>query len=244
MTHCVFEARAKNRSLDFVAIDNAEEYEQFLQDQELLNGPQGIPDFLRSHSLSHLRDGYQLVSQLCTIKNSNIVTRYLFDLVPRLVAEKLRVLVRSVFSNPSQVVTCSLREQFFFPVHRSEINQIRVTRDLQAVSRENHDFGYPSIGVALWPEWFAQSNVNCPIRVVSVGFIREDDATEADFPPAIKDILNCGKTPVLITAGTSKYVGSEFYRIAAKAGERLDFARIPVMQSPTQLPNDCYQCVS
>src|SRR4051812_15849565 len=38
ITHCVYEARARNSSLDFVAIDNPPEYETFLRDQELLNG--------------------------------------------------------------------------------------------------------------------------------------------------------------------------------------------------------------
>ena len=244
ITHCVYEARAKNSSLDFVAIDSRQEYEKFLSDQELLNGPQGSPEFLRRHSLPRALEEYQLVSQLCTSKNSIIVTRDLFDLVPRLVAEKLRLPVRWMFGNPSQVATWSLREQLFSHILRSEINKIRFTLELQAVPLENRDFGYPMIGVGLWPEWFAESNVNCPIRVIPVGFIQEDNATEEGFPPAIKEILNCGKPTVLITAGTGTYIGSEFYQVTVKACELLNFSGIAVMQHSTQLPNDCHDCVS
>ena len=243
ITHCVYEARAKNRSLDFVALDSPQEYEKFLEDQELLNTPRGIPEFLRRHSLSRALGEYQLVSQQCESKNSIIVTRDLFDLVPRLVAEKLRLPLRWIFGFPSQVETWSLREQLFSQLLRSEINKIRSTLGLQASSLGSCDFGYPTIGVALWPEWFAESKADSPIRVVPVGFLREDDATEEDFPPAITRILNGGKPAVLITAGTGTYIGPEFYQAAVKACELLNFAGIAVAQHATQLPKDCHPCV-
>ncbi len=244
MTHCVYEARAKSRSLNFAALDSPQEYDRFLGDQELLNTPRGIPEFLRRHSLSRALGEYQLVAQQCESTKSIIVTRDLIDLVPRLVAEKLRLPLRWVFGFPSQVATWSLREQLFSRLLRSEINEIRLTLGLQAASIENCDFGYPTMGVALWPEWFAESNASSAIRVVPVGFLREDDATEDDFPPEIKGLLNSGKPAVLITAGTGTYIGSEFYEVAAKACELVNFAAIAVMQHSTQRPNDCHHCVS
>ncbi len=244
ITHCAYATRAKNRSLDFVALDNPQEYEKFLGDQELLNTPRGIPEFLRRHSLSRALDEYPLVSRLCDSKPSIIVTRDLFDLVPRLVAEKLRLPLRWLFGNPSQVATWSLREQLFSKLLGFEINKIRFALGLPAASLENCAFGYPTVGVALWPEWFAELNDNSPIRVVPVGFLREDDATEEVFPPAIQQILNGGKPPVLITAGTGNYIGAEFYEAAAKACELLNFAGIAVMQHSTQQPKDSRHCVS
>jgi len=244
MTHCVYEARAKSRSLNFAALDSPQEYDRFLGDQELLNTPRGIPEFLRRHSLSRALGEYQLVAQQCESTKSIIVTRDLIDLVPRLVAEKLRLPLRWVFGFPSQVATWSLREQLFSRLLRSEINEIRLPLGLQAASIENCDFGYPTMGVALWPEWFAESNASSAIRVVPVGFLREDDATEDDFPPEIKGLLNSGKPAVLITAGTGTYIGSEFYEVAAKACELVNFAAIAVMQHSTQRPNDCHHCVS
>jgi len=86
MTHCVYEARAKSRSLNFAALDSPQEYDRFLGDQELLNTPRGIPEFLRRHSLSRALGEYQLVAQQCESTKSIIVTRDLIDLVPRLVA--------------------------------------------------------------------------------------------------------------------------------------------------------------
>lgn len=244
VTHCVYQARAKSNGFDFVAIDRLEEYQEFLRDQELLNGPQGIPEFLRRHCLARALDEYRLVAQLCADRNSIIVTRDLFDLVPRLVGEKLRIPVRWIFGNPSQVSTWSLREQLFSHLLGSEINQIRFSLDLQSDSVGQRGFGYPTLGVAVWPEWFAASDVNCPIPLVPVGFIQEEDATTAAFPAAIQELLDCGKPTVLISAGTGNYLSSEFYRAAAKACELLDFAAIAVMQHAAQLPNDCPQCVS
>lgn len=243
ITHCVYKARALNRSVDFIALDSDKEYETFLGDQELLNSPRGIPEFLRRHSLACALREYQLVSQQCKSQDSIIVTRDLFDLVPRLVAEKLRLPLRWMFSNPSQIATWSLREQLFMHILRSDINKIRLTLDLPAVSLQNSDFGYPTEGVALWPDWFAESNAESSIRVVPVGFIREDDATEAEFPPAIKGVLTCGKPVILITAGTGTYIGSEFYEVATKACELLNFAGIAVMQHSAQQPNDFHNCV-
>jgi UDP:flavonoid glycosyltransferase YjiC (YdhE family) len=244
MTHCVYEARAKNISLDFVALDSPQEYEKFLGDQELLNSPRGIPEFLRRHSLSTASSEYQLVSQTCKDKSSIIVTRDLFDLVPRLVAEQHRLPLRWIFGNPSQVATRSLREWLFSQFLRSEIDKIRLTLGLRPASSENCDFSYPTIGVALWPEWFAESNADSAIRIVPVGFLRDEDTAEEDFPPAIKRILNGGERPVLITAGTGSYIGSEFYEVTAKACELLNFAGIAVMQHSTQQPMDCNHCVS
>lgn len=244
MTHCVYEARAKNRSLDFVALDSPQEYEKFVGDQELLNSPRGIPEFLRRHSLPRALGEYQLVSQQCESQNPIIVTRDLFDLVPRLTAEKLRLPLRWVFGFPSQVTTWSLREKLFSELLRSEIDKIRLTLGLQAVSLEKSDFGYSTTGVALWPEWFAESNADSAIRVVPVGFLREDEAMEQDIPPAIQALLDSGKPAVLITAGTGAYIGSEFYEVAAKACELLNFAGIAVMQHSSQLPKHCHSCVS
>ena len=244
VTHCAYETRVKSKFLDFVALDSPEEYQNFLRDQELLNAPQGIPEFLRRHCLLRALAEYRLVSQLCARKDSMIVTRDLFDLVPRLVAEKLQLPVRWIFGNPSQVATWSLREQLFSRLLQPEINQIRFKLDLPSLSPADLGVSYPTLGVGLWPEWFAEFNESCPIPVVPVGFIREDDAAEADLPPAIKDILNCGKPTVLISAGTGNYISSEFYRVATKACELLDFAAIAVMQHANQLPNDCSPCVS
>ena len=130
MTHCVYEARAKSRSLNFVALDSPQEYDKFLGDQELLNTPRGIPEFLRRHSLSRALREYQVVSQQCESTNSIIVTRDLFDLVPRLAAEKLRLPLRWVFGFPSQVATWSLREQLFSRLLRSEIVKTLISQSV------------------------------------------------------------------------------------------------------------------
>lgn len=244
MTHCRYEARAKSSSLDFVALDSPQEYEKFLGDQELLNSPRGIPDFLRHHSLSRALADYRLVSQQCKGDNSIIVTRDLFALVPRLAAEKLRLPLRWMFGNPSQVATWSLREQLFSRLLRSEINGVRVALGLPSTPLASCEFGYSSLGVALWPKWFAEPNPNYPVPVTPVGFIREEDAPGVDIPPTIERVLNCGKPTVLISAGTGMYLGSKFYDVTAKACELVDCAGIVVTQHSAQLPEDCRSCVS
>lgn len=244
MTHCGYEARAKGSDLDFVALDSPQEYASFLADQELLNSPQGIAHFLMRHSLSRAPGEYQLVSQQCKGNNSIIVTRDLFDLVPRLAGEKLRLPLRWMFGNPSQVATWELREQLFSQFLGSEIDRVRITLGLPSAPVASGEFGASSLGVALWPEWFAASNANYPIPVAPVGFIREDDAPGVDVPPIIERVLNCGKPTVLITAGTGMYLGSNFYDVTAKACELVDCAGIAVTQHSAQLPEDCRSCVS
>jgi rhamnosyltransferase subunit B len=244
MTHCVYETRAKSRSLDFVALDGPQEYDKFLRDQELLNSPRGIPVFLRRHSLSSALGEYQLVSQQCKATDSIIVTRDLFDLVPRLVAEKLALPLRWIFGNPSQVATWSLREQLFSQLLGDDLNRIRLSLGLQSTPLGNGEFGYSTLGIALWPDWFAEADANSPIRIVPVGFFREDDPTGTDIPPAIEQVLNCGKPTVLITAGTGTYLGSDFYEVTAKACELVDLAAIAVTQHSAQLPKQSHPCVS
>ena len=244
LTHCGYEARAKSSSLDFVALDSPQEYERFLGDQELLNSPRGIPQFLRRYSLSRALGDYQVVSQQCKANNSIIVTRDLFDLAPRLAAEKLQLPVRWMFGNPSQVDTWSLREQLFSQLLGPEINRIRFALGLPSTLLANCEFGYSSLGVALWPEWFAEPNANYRIPVVPVGFIRQDDAPGLEIPPIIERVLDCGKPTVLITAGTGMYLGSEFYDVATKACELVDCAGIAVTQHSAQLPEDRRSCVS
>ena len=243
MTHCLYEENAKRASLEFVPVDSPQEYAKFIADQQLLNAPGGIPDFLRRHSFSKVADHYKLIAEASASAPTIVVTRDLFDITPRLAAEKLRLPLRWIFGNPVQVTTWKLRQQLFADLLRGDVNRARATLGL-AVTIDGEAWGrYPSSTIGLWPEWFARSELDLPFEVVAVGFIEDDNGDQGEIPPGIQDAIRSCDTAVLITAGTGTYLGTDFYAASAEACRRLNVLGILVAQHREQLPGDYPGCV-
>ena len=243
MTHCKYEENAKRASLEFVPVDSPQEYAAFIADQHLLNGPGGIPDFMRRYSFSKVVDHYKLIAQACKSANTVIVTRDLFDTAARLAAEKLRLPLCWIFVSPLQAMTWKLRQQLFSDVLRPDVNRARAALGLPEAVDGDAWGNYPSSTIGLWPEWFAHSELDLPFDVVPVGFVEDDDADKGEIPPSIQNALRSCDTPILITAGTGMYIGVGFYAASAEACRCLNVVGILVAQHREQLPGDYPGCV-
>jgi len=244
LSHCCYEEKAKRASLGFVSVDSPEEYRGFIADQHLLNGPQGIPEFIRRHSLSKIVRHYRLIAQACQSKNTILVTRDLFDTTMRLAAEKSHLPLRWIFGNPSQATTWKLRQQLFTDVLRPDINRARAALGLQSGVEKGARLEYPSGAIALWPEWFARVDFDLPFHVTPVGFFRDDDGNEGEIPANIQNAVDISETSILVTAGTGMYLDAGFYAASAEACRMLNVLGILVAQHKEQLPNDYPGCLS
>jgi len=244
MSHFCYEEKAKQASLGFVAVDSAQEYRGFIKDQYLLNGPLGIPEFLRRHSLSRIDRHTELITQVCQSRNTVLVTRDLFDTAMRLAAEKNHLPLRWIFTTPSQATTWKLRQQLFTEVLRPEINRARVSLGLDKLGDEDAWFAYPSGAIGLWPEWFAKVESDLPFNLTPVGFFRDGGGDEGEIPGVIQNAVNQADVAILITAGTGMYLDSEFYAASAEACRLLNVLGILVAQHKEQLPSEYPGCVS
>jgi UDP:flavonoid glycosyltransferase YjiC (YdhE family) len=243
LTHCHYERTAQREFLEFVPLDNPEAHAEFVADQHLLNGPAGIPEFLRRHSLSKAIDHYRLIAQASTPGNSIVITRDLFDTAARLAAEKLGVKLRWIFGSPLQAATWKLRRQLFADLLGPDVNRSRVALGLPAVPVGEAWVGYPALSVALWPDWFARADIELPFELAQVGFVKYSHAGEGEIPPSIQRAIRSCDASVLITAGTGMYLGSDFYAASAEACRRLNVLGILVAQHAEQLPGEYPGCI-
>ena len=244
VSHFNYEEIAKRASLEFIAVDSPQEYKGFIADQHLLNGPQGVAEFIRRHSLSKVVEHYELIAQACQSQNTVLVTRDLFDTAMRLAAEKSQLPLRWVFGFPSQAATWKLRQQLFTDVLRPDIDQARAALGLEKVVQGDARLDYPSGAIALWPEWFARVDFDLPFHVTPVGFFRDDDGNEGEIPAIIQNAVNISDTSILVTAGTGMYLDAGFYAASAEACRMLNVLGILVAQHKEQLPNDYPGCLS
>src|SRR5215468_1118584 len=63
ITHCFYEDVAGREGIDFLAIDNRSEYEQFVEDGHLFNSPQGFLSIYQKHVLPKIELEYDLIRQ-------------------------------------------------------------------------------------------------------------------------------------------------------------------------------------
>jgi len=236
ITHCVYEEEASQQELDFIPLDSLLEYRAFIEDQPLLNTPRGIPRFLKTHTLSNVSFLFDRVARQISRTDTVLLTRDLFDTVPRLVSEKLGVPLIWVFMNPSQVTTSTLRARLFTSILAADIESIRSSLGLQARVAETYWSTYPNESIALWPDWFAAPEPDWPSNLVSVGFMVED-AAQTGLPSQIESLLVSGQPPVLITAGTGAYLGGEFHAASVKACALLNRSGILVSRYQSQIPS-------
>jgi UDP:flavonoid glycosyltransferase YjiC (YdhE family) len=242
-SHCQYEETAKRASLELIALDTAEEYAEFVADQHLLNGPEGIPRFIRRHALAKVIRHYELIADANKAGNTIAITRDLFDTAPRLAAEKLALPLRWIFGNPLQAATWKLRERLFADLLRSDVDRIRVALGLPRAP-DAKPFAYcGSANPGLWPEWFAASDPGLPFEVVPVGFVIDKDARDGEIPRGINDAIRSCATSVLISAGTGMYLADDFYAASAEACRRLNVLGILVAQHGEQLPGDYPGCI-
>src|SRR5262249_16559992 len=111
ITHCYYEEVARRAGIGFLALDNKEEYNCFLEDGHLFNSPQGFLSIYEKYVLPKIAQECGLISQLATPTDTIIITRSVPGFAARIAAEKLSIPFVSIFFGPSYAATMPLVEE-------------------------------------------------------------------------------------------------------------------------------------
>jgi len=98
--------------------------------------------------------------------------------------------------------------------------------------------------LALFPEWFAQSQPDWPHNLLQWDFPLEDLAAAKPLEPALKRFLDRGDKPIVFTAGTGQFHATSFFAVATelanKCGRRAVFVTSKREQLPAHLPDTIF----
>ena len=77
----------------------------------------------------------------------------------------------------------------------------------------------PALGI--WPEWFEPPSPDWMLDVRPVGFLRSEEVERGELPAGLREFLEAGASPVLVTHGSSKPDDEKFFEASVEACTRL-----------------------
>ena len=232
--HSQYEKATAELGIEYHAYDTADEYQQLLADASWLNTPNTIPKFLRQHVLPRSERIMALIEDKLE-PGDMLIAPPLFDIAPRIVAEKLGLRLLSAFLAPAQVALSPLRTLMFEKVLAPQINSLRQRHQLLDVADWQQWLRYSNPSLALWPAWFAPSEANWIEGVTPTGFLMGRDNVD-QLPLEVREFLSAYPNPVLLTGGTGAFLDASFYRPSIEAITNLEVPAIVVTRYTDQLP--------
>jgi rhamnosyltransferase subunit B len=163
---------------------------------------------------------FRVISEQCAGGDAVLVVNYIAFLTARPVAEKLGVPFVSVFMSPGFIPEWILNLPFFDELYGhvgADLNRVREEVGLAPVSDWRRWLVTADCFAGMWPDWFAPARPGRSPEIVPVGFILDDAAAGSEVSEELKDVLDYGAPPVLITHGTSIPTRADFFEVAAEA---------------------------
>lgn len=248
-THCVYEQKATEAGLSFVAIDTPEEYENISNDLHMLSDPIGNKeDYLRFHLTYHgceqlLRE-VKLIEKVCS-EDSIIIARYRSSISGQLVAEKNKLRFAPLILAPNYFSHMELHDQMFGSEFRREINRARDELQLEPITGWKAWLNSPNHILCGWPDWYAQPDETWPQSACHIGFLEETDDgkdnsnAQAELLSAyLEEAREKGKKIAIITGGSSRMVSGAFYLAAIEACVKAELFGILVTPYEEYVPEN------
>ncbi len=241
ITHCCYEKDVKDRGLAFAALDDENEYEEFINDFPLLadavKNLQGVQYFNEKYySSPRIMKEVGIISKYCNRTDTILIARHRSSISALLVAEKYGFPVVPVLLAPNYLSHMDFHEEIMGKDMCEKINQSRSLLGLPLISSWKDWLLSPPTFIAAWPEWYAEVDYRLCPDVHFIGFITEKTNEETELDPEIEHLLNSKKTVALITGGTSKMLNPDFYKISAEACFEAGFSGILVTAYDQYIP--------
>jgi rhamnosyltransferase subunit B len=233
VSHETFSPDAAAEGIPFKALDVVEEHAAFLNDGCDLNVPNTVPRFFRKHCLPKITRDYKILSALCRRPNSVLISRAAASFAELMISENLGVPIVRLFTAVAQQTAMHLVIDLVSSKLAEDINAARAQLGFSPIENWRHWLELPALQLGFWPDWFASEISDRELN--PVGFVF--GGTSAPSIPAdlaIKTPAN-GK-PVLITAGTGKFVSQKFFDVSLKACKMLGRKAVVVCQRPDLVP--------
>ena len=245
LTNSFYAELAKEAGLEFIALDTKEQFNQLIEDGHLLNNPTGISTFFERNILNSVISDYEIVKSKFIPNQTIIVTRHLSALGAVLASEKLNIPLVQLFLHAASVVTIPILAEICASSLASNINSLRKQVGLTTISDWETWLKYSHNNIMSWPEWFATPEKSWPVKVNPIGFLTDEFTEGGTIPEEVERILSEDKDkPILINAGTGKFLSDKFYSSSIAACQKLGYRAIVVTPYdefvPKNLPKGVY----
>lgn len=247
VSHAGYERLAEGAGLHYRPFDTNEEYRTYLRHASLLNTPGGITRFLLEHSLPRAGRALECLGDTLT-PDSLLLTSPTFDTASRVAAEIHSLDPLWLFIAPVQVSEWShrraVRAAMYSRVLGASIEAVRATAGLAPIEDWDGWLSYSARSIGQWPDWFASPDPDWLPGVEPVGFLIDHPAERSELPAEVAGFLKAqSQAPLLVTGGTGRYLGEDFYAYSLAAARELGLPAIVVTRDrdclPRQLPEQC-----
>jgi UDP:flavonoid glycosyltransferase YjiC (YdhE family) len=233
VSHETFSADAAAEGIPFKALDVAEEHAAFLSDGCDLNVPNTVPRFFRKHCLPKIRSDYEILSALCRRPNSVLISRAAASFAELMISEKLAVPIVRLFTAVVQQTAMHLVIDLVSSKLAEDINAARAQLGFAPIENWRDWLELPKLQLGFWPDWFATDIRDRELN--PVGFVF--GGTSAPLIPADLAMNTAANgRPVLVTAGTGKFVSRKFFDVSLRACKMLGRKAVIVCQRPDLVP--------
>jgi UDP:flavonoid glycosyltransferase YjiC (YdhE family) len=119
-----------------------------------------------------------------------------------------------------------------------ELNRFRGSLGLKPLRRIFQNLLSPQLVLGLFPEWFAQPQLDWPTQLQLIGFPMFDGGKdEGELPADLQEFCRTGEPPVAFTLGTGMAHPAQFFRNALEACSILGVRGIFLTKYRDQLPD-------
>jgi len=258
-----FEAQARSVGLEFFGLGSAEDYQAIIQDPDLWSPDKGFKVFAERVVFPIMEPAYEIIAGFEPSKTILIAQGQFF--AAHIAHEKLGFPFITIHLQPAAfrsvhefpllpvrlppflirglfiLIDALLLDKLFAP----NINRFRESLDLPAI---NKIFGgwmhSPQTNLGLFPDWFAQIQLDWPPQTQLTGFVFYDKQNgKEELPRELETFLNAGSAPIIFTAGTAMKHADQFFRDCIEACQLLGQRGILLTQHSEQLPAELPQAI-
>lgn len=213
--------------LRFTELDSAAEFEAFVNEGQLLARPSALPEVYRRHYLPKVRREFDSMEAVVRPGKTVLLANDAPGVASRLIAEKYRVPLISVMTYPSHLAAGRLLEELMTGSLALEINELRSEVGLAQEEDLQWWWHLPNHYIGVWPSWFARIRDTSGNKTSLVGFIYDDEVESV--PNDLMEFLATeGNRVILVTGGSAKFAGSEFFRLVMSAARKANLRALAV----------------
>lgn len=232
-SHCVYQEEVTANGIEFVALDNQEEYEEMSKRLVQLTDPIKDLNGYRSYHVTfygreRLERECRLISSYCVEENTIIVYRHRYSVSALLAAEMMHCPAICIFLAPNFIQHMGIHEELIGEAMKEEVNQARKRLGLACIPEWTAWMCSSKVNAGVWPSWYAKEETEQIPGMQAIGFHGDAKETEMEYADQVKEFLEKHDKIVLITAGTSKMIHKEFYHLSTEACIKLGLNTILV----------------
>lgn len=255
-----FEPYAQDVGLHFTATSSAAYYDQFLKSPNATDPRKGMK-LVAEGVMTCVASTYETMKK-DVLAGQTIVIGSSFAFAARLLKETHLVPVASVHLAPSLFRSEYLAPRFspighmenvprfikrfiwklmdrklLDPIYTAPFNRIRAQLGLKPIERLMHNWIHEAdLKVGMFPEWFAERQVDWPSKLELTNFPLYDNGSEQSLTDELCAFLDAGEAPIAFTTGTANAMSHAFFSASVEACRMSGRRGILIAQNPEQIP--------